>query len=83
LEDLSPRDHAVGHLRVFNLDSLKRLLHTSGFQVMHERGFFLKVVSNAQMLNLNAEVIHGLCELSTELPAQFGANIGIVAVNHE
>jgi 2-polyprenyl-3-methyl-5-hydroxy-6-metoxy-1,4-benzoquinol methylase len=82
LDDLSPRDHAVGHLRVFNLDSLRDLLHKSGFQVMNERGFFLKVVSNAQMLNLNAEVIHGLCELSTDLPAQFGANIGIVAVNH-
>jgi hypothetical protein len=82
LDDLSPRDHAVGHLRVFTLDSLKKLLDREGFEVTQERGFFLKVVSNAQMLNLEPTVIQGLCELSTDLPAQFGANVGIVAFNH-
>jgi 2-polyprenyl-3-methyl-5-hydroxy-6-metoxy-1,4-benzoquinol methylase len=83
LDDLSPRDLAVGHLRVFNCDSLKHLLDLNGFQVTHERGFFLKVLSNAQMLNLDSKVIHGLCELSTDLPVQFGANIGMVAVKND
>ena len=79
LDDLSPRDHAVGHLRVFTLQTLKDLLTSKDFKILDERGFFLKVLANAQMLNLSPDVIHGLCELSTELPPNFGANIGIVA----
>lgn len=82
LDDLSPRDHAVGHLRVYTLSSLKDLVRHSGFEVSKERGFFLKVLSNAQMLDLEPIVIEGLCTLSTELPPNYGANIGIVAKLH-
>ena len=79
LDDLSPRDHEVGHLRVFTLETLKDLVSYCGFKISKERGFFLKVLSNAQMLDLEPKVIEGLCKLSTELSPSYGANIGIVA----
>jgi 2-polyprenyl-3-methyl-5-hydroxy-6-metoxy-1,4-benzoquinol methylase len=79
LDDLSPRDHAVGHLRVFTLKTLTDLIYNCGFKISKERGFFLKVLSNAQMLDLEPRVIKGLCELSTGLLPSYGANIGIVA----
>jgi 2-polyprenyl-3-methyl-5-hydroxy-6-metoxy-1,4-benzoquinol methylase len=79
LDDLSPRDHEVGHLRVFTLKMLNDLMSHCGFKVSKERGFFLKVLSNAQMLGLEPRVIEGLCELSKDLLPSYGANIGIVA----
>ena len=82
LDELSPRDHAVGHLRVFTLHTLKKMISSQGFKVVGERGFFLKVLSNAQMINLSHDVIKGLCELSNELPTEFGANIGVIAQNN-
>jgi 2-polyprenyl-3-methyl-5-hydroxy-6-metoxy-1,4-benzoquinol methylase len=81
LEDLSQRDHAVGHLRVYSREILESELTNSGFEIKEAKGFFLKTLSNAQMLHLSAEVIRGLCELSQDLPVEYGANIGIVAVN--
>lgn len=82
LDELSTRDHAVGHLRVFTLQSLNKIILNQGFKVVGNRGFFLKVLSNAQMINLSHDVIRGLCELSNELPTEFGANIGVIARNN-
>lgn len=81
LDDLSPRDKAVGHLRVYSIEILTKEIEATGFRVLEKRGFFTKALSNAQMTNLAPEVIHGLCELSTNLPAEMGANIGIVCKN--
>ena len=81
LDDLSARDKAVGHLRVYSLESLTNLIEETGFKVLEKRGFFTKALSNAQMINLDPEVLQGLCKLSSELPAQMGANIGLVCKN--
>ena len=81
LDDLSPRDKAVGHLRVYSIESLTKEVEESGFRALESRGFFTKALSNAQMINLAPEVIQGLCKLSTNLPAEMGANIGLVCKN--
>ena len=81
LDDLSPRDKAVGHLRVYSLESLIKEVEETGFRTLESRGFFTKALSNAQMINLAPEVIQGLCELSTNLPAEMGANVGLVCKN--
>jgi 2-polyprenyl-3-methyl-5-hydroxy-6-metoxy-1,4-benzoquinol methylase len=78
LDDLSLRDKAVGHLRVYSLESLTKEIEETGFKVIEKRGFFTKALSNAQMINLDPEVFRGLCELSSNLPAEMGANIGLV-----
>jgi 2-polyprenyl-3-methyl-5-hydroxy-6-metoxy-1,4-benzoquinol methylase len=81
LDDLSARDKAVGHLRVYSLESLTKEIEETGFKVLEKRGFFTKALSNAQMINLDPEVFRGLCKLSSELPAEMGANIGLVCKN--
>jgi 2-polyprenyl-3-methyl-5-hydroxy-6-metoxy-1,4-benzoquinol methylase len=78
LAELSPRDKMVGHQRVYSVKSLTMEIEESGFRAFEIRGFFTKTLSNAQMLNLAPEVIEGLCELSSILPAEMGANIGMV-----
>lgn len=78
LDDLSPRDHAVGHLRVYSLATLAEQIANSGYRITEERGFFTKSLANSQMLHLSPEVIYGLCELSSTLPASMGANVGLV-----
>jgi 2-polyprenyl-3-methyl-5-hydroxy-6-metoxy-1,4-benzoquinol methylase len=78
LDDLSARDKAVGHLRVYSLESLTKEIEETGFEVLEKRGFFTKALSNAQMIHLDPEVFKGLCKLSSELPAEMGANIGLV-----
>jgi 2-polyprenyl-3-methyl-5-hydroxy-6-metoxy-1,4-benzoquinol methylase len=79
LDSLSPRDHQVGHQRVYSLSSLKEEIQNSGFEVIDHRGFFTKSLANSQMVHLSEEVIEGLCRLSSELPTEMGANIGLVA----
>ena len=81
LDDLSPRDKAVGHLRVYSLESLTKEIEETGFRVLEKRGFFTKTLSNSQMIDLDPEVVRGLCELSSTLPTEMGANIGLVCKN--
>ena len=51
LDDLSARDHLVGHLRVYGLDTLGADLEGAGFRVEERFGFTLKTVPNSMMLD--------------------------------
>ena len=46
---LNERDHEVGHYRVYDIDSLKKDILLSGFQVIDSGGIFLKPLSNGQI----------------------------------
>jgi 2-polyprenyl-3-methyl-5-hydroxy-6-metoxy-1,4-benzoquinol methylase len=81
LDDLSERDQIVGHLRVYSMEMLTKELLATNFTIKQKQGFFVKVLSNQQLSNLSPKIIEGLCELSSDLPAELGANIGIVATN--
>jgi 2-polyprenyl-3-methyl-5-hydroxy-6-metoxy-1,4-benzoquinol methylase len=78
LDELSRRDHLVGHQRVYNEELLRAHCREAGFQVVSVDGFFIKTLSNEQMINLTSEVIWGLCQLSRQLPANLSANLGAV-----
>jgi 2-polyprenyl-3-methyl-5-hydroxy-6-metoxy-1,4-benzoquinol methylase len=80
LDDLSPRDHLVGHLRVYGLDTLAADLEAAGFLVQVRFGFTLKVVPNAMMLDWPPDLMDALTAISPELPPELTANIGIRAV---
>src|SRR3954447_7495656 len=79
LDDLSPRDHLVGHKRVFTLDRLAGALSSAGYEVVDRFGYFVKPVANAQMLDWPVEVLEGLNAISDVVPAHLLANIGVVA----
>lgn len=80
LDDLSPRDRLVGHLRVYGLDALGADLEAAGFVVRERFGFTLKCVPNAMMLDWPPDLMDALTGISPELPPELLANIGIRAV---
>lgn len=79
LDDLSPRDHLVGHQRVYDLDGLRTDLRAGGFEPEAEFGYFVKPLSNGQMLDWPMEVLEGLNRLSDVVPPWLLANIGVRA----
>ena len=79
LDTLSPRDHLVGHQRVYDLDELEADLRTAGFEPFERKGFFLKALPNGMMLDYTPALIQALNDLGDELPADMGANIAVRA----
>jgi 2-polyprenyl-3-methyl-5-hydroxy-6-metoxy-1,4-benzoquinol methylase len=80
LDDLSPRDHLVGHRRVYDLTGLRADVEAGGFDVTDEFGYFVKPLANYQMLDWSPEILDGLNRLSDAVPADLLANIGVRAV---
>jgi 2-polyprenyl-3-methyl-5-hydroxy-6-metoxy-1,4-benzoquinol methylase len=79
LNDLSPRDHLVGHQRVYDLDRLRADLAQAGFTAREEFGYQLKTVPNSMMAEWPEELVAALVEISEEIPPAMLANIGIRA----
>jgi 2-polyprenyl-3-methyl-5-hydroxy-6-metoxy-1,4-benzoquinol methylase len=82
LDDLSGRDLLVGHQRVYNLERLTSDVSSAGLSVLATKGFFIKVLSNAQMLNLDPDVVRGLCKVGEECPPEMCANLAVL-IGHE
>jgi SAM-dependent methyltransferase len=79
LDDLSPRDHLVGHQRVYDLARLRADLVAAGFTPEEDFGYQLKVVNNAMMAEWPQELIGALIDISGEIPPAMLANIGVRA----
>jgi 2-polyprenyl-3-methyl-5-hydroxy-6-metoxy-1,4-benzoquinol methylase len=79
LDALSPRDHLVGHRRVYDIDGLTADLVAAGLEVVDVFGYFVKPLSNAMMLDWSREVLDGLNAIADVVPAWLCANIGVVA----
>lgn len=79
-DSLSPRDLLVGHQRVFGVESLKDLFEQSNWRLQEIRGFFLKPLSNGQMLDFSPELINAMLKISNEIPTDMCANIAFIAV---
>jgi len=75
---LSARDIVVGHQRVYSLEGLLDDLVVGGFAAEEVRGFFVKPVSNAQMLSWEETVVRALCVVGTRLPPELCANIAVI-----
>ena len=79
LDALSPRDHLVGHRRVYDLDGLTADLVAAGLEVVDVFGYFVKPLPNAMMLDWSREVLDGLNAIADVVPPWLCANIGVVA----
>ncbi|QXC61703.1 class I SAM-dependent methyltransferase [Aquihabitans sp. G128] len=79
LDDLSERDHLVGHQRVYDLAELRDELSGAGFEVVSDFGYFVKPLANSQMLAWPRSVLDGLNAISSQVPSDLCANIGVVA----
>lgn len=79
LDDLSERDHLVGHQRVYDLAGLTEELASAGLEVVSDFGYFVKPLANSQMLGWSRAVLDGLNAISHQVPTDLCANIGVVA----
>lgn len=79
LDSLSPRDHMVGHQRVYTIDRLSAEMTSAGFEVAAVTGWFLKIVPNSMMLEWPQALIDALVQISPELSPRELANIAVVA----
>lgn len=78
-DELSERDKAVGHQRVYDLEALRVDLDKSGFEIVSEHGFFLKILPNSMMLDFSEEILIALNAISPKIPSNLLANIGVIA----
>jgi hypothetical protein len=79
LDSLSPRDHLVGHRRVYTMDRLRADVESAGLRVTGEIGWFLKTLPNSMMLGFDEALLRALYGISDELSPRLLANIGVVA----
>jgi len=77
LDELGERDRLVGHQRVYDFHDLESDLRGAGFEPFERRGFFLKLLPNAQMLDYPPALIQGLNHLGDRVDADLTANIAI------
>ena len=78
LDELSPRDKLVGHKRVYDLDMLENHARAAGFVPKTRFGSFLKMLPNSMMLDHSNEMLRAIDAVSTSLPPDMLANIGLV-----
>lgn len=77
---LSPRDHLVGHQRVYDFARLSAEVEQAGFEIRSKNGFLLKVLPNLMLKDLSASVIDALYDISDQMDVSMLADIGVVLV---
>lgn len=76
--DFSPRDHEVGHQRVYDMPKMRADIASAGFEIVFERGLFLKILPNGMMTEFPDALIKALVDISDGMPAEWMANIAFV-----
>lgn len=72
---LNPRDHALGHRRVYTPTTFREAIEQSGLKVLEMGGVYFKPLSNGQIQeNWTEEMIQGFYELGKDFP-DFAAEI--------
>jgi hypothetical protein len=79
IDHLSPRDHLVGHQRVYTLDELAADFEAAGLVVEQRFGYFVKIVPNSMMREWSPDLMRALTTISDKIPPHLLANIGVVA----
>ncbi len=78
LDTLSPRDHLVGHMRVYDFAQLSREVDEAGFEIVDQKGFLLKVLPNSMMKNMSAELVRAMYVIADQLDIRYLADMGLV-----
>lgn len=67
--ELNPRDHALGHRRVYTPDTLRADLQKAGLHLVEMGGVFYKPLSNSQIQDhWTEEMIQGFYEMGKDFP---------------
>ena len=68
-DELNSRDHALGHQRVYSMNTFLKDIEKAGLKVIEKGGVFFKPLSNGQIENnWNVEMIEGFYELGKDFP---------------
>jgi 2-polyprenyl-3-methyl-5-hydroxy-6-metoxy-1,4-benzoquinol methylase len=78
LDTLSPRDHLVGHQRVYDMDGLAQEVEKAGFEIVEQKGFLLKVLPNSMLKDMPPALIDALYAISDQLDVRYLADMGVV-----
>lgn len=78
LHSLSPKDHLVGHQRVFDPTTLQACALEAGFEIEQFFGLGLKTLPYSMMESWSDDLIRSCVQISPTLPAELLANIGLV-----
>ena len=78
VHDFSPRDHEVGHQRVYDLGMLRKDVAEAGYRVLLERGLFLKTLPNGMMVDFSDSLLAAMVDISDGLPTEWMANLAMV-----
>ena len=76
LNTLSTRDHAVGHLRVYDYVDLLAEAEEAGWDWREKQGIMFKPLPNSMLAKLPADVVKAMCEVPVY--HDVAANIGVV-----
>ncbi|MFC4303417.1 class I SAM-dependent methyltransferase [Cohnella boryungensis] len=70
LASLSDADKALGHQRLFNVQTLTELVTRTGYRIKTTEGLLLKPITTSQILqlNLSKEVLRGMLEVGVHYP---------------
>ena len=68
----------MGHVRVYDLEALRKDVLAAGFRAVMERGLFLKILPNSMMTGFSDELLKALVDASDDLPAHWMANLAMV-----
>jgi hypothetical protein len=79
LDSLGPRDHLVGHQRVYSLNELRSDIEAAGMKLDSTRGFFFKPLPNSMMLEFSPELIDAMNRIATDMPPEWLANLAVTA----
>ena len=77
-EKMAPKDHEVGHRRLYTVDMMKDHCNRAGLKVLSMKGMYLKPLSETQMIALGDDAVRAFYSLGEELP-EYCASILAVA----
>lgn len=77
-ETLAPKDHLVGHRRLYTVDMLHEQCALAGLKVIELKGIYLKPLSEAQMYSLGDSAVRAFYRLGEDVP-QYCADLFAVA----
>lgn len=69
IDQLSEKDHLIGHRRLYTYETLLDHIKAAGLEVVVCEGIFLKPLSKGQMAHWKDELIDAFFEIGRELPA--------------
>jgi 2-polyprenyl-3-methyl-5-hydroxy-6-metoxy-1,4-benzoquinol methylase len=69
IDQLSEKDHLIGHRRLYTYEMLLDHIEAAGLEVVVCEGIFLKPLSKGQMAHWKIELIDAFFEIGKELPA--------------